>query len=353
MSTTPNNTPDRYDNFTAPPHDPTGEPGAHPGSHWPLRIGVALAAAAIIAAGLFVAISSGLGTSTTTITTAADQGNVVTVAVTAPTSNSVIAADQVTVRGTVSPADATVQVQGQPAAVGNGVFTGTATLHGGKTTIDVIASAPDAPPASTTVVVARQSGGDSSTSTQVAAAPSGQPAPAAEGGDTGSGDTSCGGELSVGPDTTCAFAENVRAAYAGSGPGTVVAYSPVTDRTYAMSCSAGSYVVCTGGDHASVYFPSDSAGGSYQAPQADYSQSAPDDSQADTYAGESSCGAGLAVGPATSCSFAENVRSAYEGSGAGDVVAYSPVTHKTYTMSCADGSPVVCTGGDNATVYIY
>jgi hypothetical protein len=35
----------------------------------------------------------------------------------------------------------------------------------------------------------------------------------------------------------------------------VTVYSPTTDRTYTMSCSAGTPHVCTGGNNASVYFP--------------------------------------------------------------------------------------------------
>lgn len=72
------------------------------------------------------------------------------------------------------------------------------------------------------------------------------------------GNSSCGGELSVGPNTTCPFAENVEAAYfaeIGSGSGTVIAYSPVTEKTYSMYCTAGTPHVCTGGNDASVYFP--------------------------------------------------------------------------------------------------
>lgn len=75
---------------------------------------------------------------------------------------------------------------------------------------------------------------------------------------TSAGSSACGGELSVGPTTTCPFAENVEAAYfaeIGSGSGTVVAYSPVTERTYSMYCTAGTPHVCTGGNDASVYFP--------------------------------------------------------------------------------------------------
>lgn len=88
----------------------------------------------------------------------------------------------------------------------------------------------------------------------VAVVPSG----GASGGSATTGSTSCGGELSVGPATTCPFAENVRAAYEeelGSGSGIVYAYSPVTEKLYEMQCTAGAPHVCTGGDNASVYFP--------------------------------------------------------------------------------------------------
>lgn len=70
------------------------------------------------------------------------------------------------------------------------------------------------------------------------------------------GSRSCGGSLSVGPNTSCGFAANVRDAYYSSGGDSVVdAYSPATGRTYTMQCSGGSPHVCTGGNNASVYFP--------------------------------------------------------------------------------------------------
>lgn len=85
------------------------------------------------------------------------------------------------------------------------------------------------------------------------------PAGSASSGSTGTtGTTSCGGELSVGPATTCPFAENVRLAYErelGSGSGIVYAYSPATEKLYEMQCTAGTTHVCTGGNNASVYFP--------------------------------------------------------------------------------------------------
>ena len=66
-----------------------------------------------------------------------------------------------------------------------------------------------------------------------------------------------------------------------------------------------------------------------------------------------SCGGGLYAGPNTSCSFAQNVRDAYnQAPGASaSVRVYSPVTDRTYTMSCRpSGSGVTCSGGNNASV---
>jgi hypothetical protein len=71
-----------------------------------------------------------------------------------------------------------------------------------------------------------------------------------------SGTTSCGGSLSVGPNTSCPFAQNVRDAYFSSGgSSTVTAASPVTEQVYSMNCTAGSPHVCRGGNNASVFFP--------------------------------------------------------------------------------------------------
>jgi hypothetical protein len=73
-----------------------------------------------------------------------------------------------------------------------------------------------------------------------------------------SGSGNCGGSLSVGPSTTCAFAENVEYEYfaeIGTGSGTVAAYSPVTEKLYSMYCTAGEPHECTGGNDATVYFP--------------------------------------------------------------------------------------------------
>lgn len=81
----------------------------------------------------------------------ADRG--VTVVAISPANGSTSRADEIPVRGTVTPANAEVQIQGQPAAVGNGVFTGRAHLHSGKTSIDIIASAPGTAPGSATISV--------------------------------------------------------------------------------------------------------------------------------------------------------------------------------------------------------
>jgi len=69
--------------------------------------------AACVVVGLLALVIAGCGSSTTSTSTV-DSG-VVTVVVTSPTSGSVIAGTSVVVRGTVSPANATVQIQGQPA----------------------------------------------------------------------------------------------------------------------------------------------------------------------------------------------------------------------------------------------
>ena len=71
---------------------------------------------------------------------------------------------------------------------------------------------------------------------------------------------SCGGIVFVGPDTSCAFAENVKRAYsnlysaASTPPGTVSAASPVTGVTYEMRCTGESPVACRGGKNALVEF---------------------------------------------------------------------------------------------------
>lgn len=75
------------------------------------------------------------------------------------------------------------------------------------------------------------------------------------GGGTTTGSTSCGGGLSVNSNTSCSFAENVRAElnYVGGSPATIYVYSPTTGASYTMRCSGGAPTVCRGGNNAAVY----------------------------------------------------------------------------------------------------
>jgi len=70
--------------------------------------------------------------------------------------------------------------------------------------------------------------------------------------------------------------------------------------------------------------------------------------------GSASCGGFLSAGPNTTCGFAANVEADYFseiGSGSGPVYSYSPTTGQYYSMYCSAGSPHVCTGGHDASVY--
>ena len=70
-----------------------------------------------------------------------------------------------------------------------------------------------------------------------------------------SGSTDCGNGIYAGPNTSCAFAQNVHDAWLAA-PGTsntLQVYSPVTHKTYTMNCApAGSGITCSGGNNASV-----------------------------------------------------------------------------------------------------
>jgi hypothetical protein len=70
---------------------------------------------------------------------------------------------------------------------------------------------------------------------------------------------------------------------------------------------------------------------------------------------QTACDSNVSAGPDTSCPFALNVAQAYQASGGGNstISAFSPVTGLNYTMTCTSGSPTVCTGGNNAIVYIH
>jgi hypothetical protein len=250
-------------------------------------------------------------------TTGASEG--VKLEIIAPADGSSVRADRVTVRGTVTPPDATVQILGRSVQVGNGVFAGSVPLHRGANTVDVVASSASSAPATATITVNR-----------VGVRPQKAKRIRAKGAPPLSSATNCGNGLTAGAHTSCAFAENVRTAFESSGSGVLDVYSPTTGQTYRMYCTNGSPHVCTGGNGASVYFPSGQSATDY---------------------GLSPCAADLVVGPNTSCAFAENVQAEYYTSGAGWISVYSPVTNRSYNMYCTGTSPHVCTGGNNAAVY--
>jgi hypothetical protein len=185
-----------------------------------------------------------------------DKASAAHVQITAPVDGSDVRGNRVTVRGTVSPPDAAVQVLGQPAQVGNNLFSSSVALHSGANHIDVVATAPGANPTTTAVTVIRSGNGKvkvtpapSNTGTATGGGSGGG------GGGGGGGRTDCGGGLTAGPNTTCAFARNVLSAYRRTGGGTVQVYSPATGQTYSMSCTSSPPHVCTGANNASVYFP--------------------------------------------------------------------------------------------------
>jgi hypothetical protein len=78
----------------------------------------------------------------------------------------------------------------------------------------------------------------------------------------------------------------------------------------------------------------------------------PPSSSSSSSGGGTDCGDGVSVGPNTTCDFAQNVAQAYRESGSSVVRAYSPARGDTFAMSCSGTDPVVCRGGDNASVYI-
>lgn len=180
-----------------------------------------------------------------------DESKSAQVQVTAPTDGAVVKSSRVTVRGTVSPPDATVQVLGQSAQVGNGVFTTSVPLKSGKNDIDVVAAGPGITPSTITFTVTRRT----SSSTDGDSTDNQTGGGTTNNGGTQTGRTNCGDGISVGPNTTCVFARNVAATYNADPARTIEVYSPVTDATYTMTCTSGSPHVCTGGNNASVYFP--------------------------------------------------------------------------------------------------
>jgi hypothetical protein len=146
---------------------------------------------------------------------------------------------------------------------------------------------------------------------------------------------SCGGDLSVGPNTSCPFAQNVERAYAKSSGGNtdVTAFSPATGATYTMHCTGSSPHVCTGGNNASVYFTS-----------------GPNTATAATATATSglpqNCGTGISATQSLSCGIANNVfyeyyKATQSGGSGATVSAWSPATKQYYSVSCSSGSGLV------------
>ncbi len=182
-----------------------------------------------------------------------EEPKVASVTVTAPADGSSTRESRVTVRGTVTPANASVTVMGRNAQVANGVFTVSVPLKSGNNDIDVLATGPGVTPGTTTILVKRKtsSSGKSKSKDNDNDNSSG----GSNTGGTNAGRTNCGGGVSAGPNTSCAFALNTAATYYDNPSSVIDVYSPVTDRVYTMSCTSGSPHVCTGGNNASVYFP--------------------------------------------------------------------------------------------------
>lgn len=117
------------------------------------------AAAASVASMFAVAgcgSSGGGAVKATSVTTSATKSApAAQVQVTEPSDGSTIRHTQISVRGTVAPVTAAVQILGQPAQVSNGVFDKTVPLHPGTNHIDVVASGSGMTPGTTSITVTR------------------------------------------------------------------------------------------------------------------------------------------------------------------------------------------------------
>ncbi|MGO9790996.1 MAG: hypothetical protein ACLP8S_16325 [Solirubrobacteraceae bacterium] len=206
-----------------------------------------------------VALLSGCGASGTVTSTSTSVAPRVEVTITSPTVSTPVSGSSVTVAGMVAPSDAKVDIAGSPATVSaDGRFSARASVEDGTTTIEVIGRALERSPTAAAIVITHsgeKSGGSSSASGAAGASSSGG---GASGGSTvgiPTDSTSCGGGLGVGAATSCAFAQNVQAAYTGRGAGTYMVYNPVTKQKYAMTCTVGTVIVtCQGSSNAYVYF---------------------------------------------------------------------------------------------------
>ncbi len=149
---------------------------------------------------------------------------------------------------------------------------------------------------------------------------------------------SCGGDLSVGPNTSCPFAQNVERAYAKSSGGNtdVTAFSPATGATYTMHCTGSSPHVCTGGNNASVYFTSGPNTANTAAGTATPAASAL----------PQQCGNGINATTSLSCGLANNVfyeyyKATQNGGNGATLSAWSPAIKQYYSVSCSTGAGLV------------
>jgi len=107
-------------------------------------------------------------------------------------------------------------------------------------------------------------GEQQTTTTTAASAPEAPPPTTTSSRPTNESFTHCDQNITVGPHTSCGFADNVFKAYAAalsagasSGPESVEASSPATGKTYSLTCpvAGGTIVTCSGGSGATVRFP--------------------------------------------------------------------------------------------------
>ncbi|MGO9972271.1 MAG: hypothetical protein ACLP01_05575 [Solirubrobacteraceae bacterium] len=205
----------------------------------------AIGLCALVAAALL----SGCGSSSTVTRTSTSLAPRVVVRITSPANGASVDGGNVTVTGTVDPAGASVNVNGDQASVSGGTFVRRVSVPAtGQSTIEAIATAPERSPGAAAILVSSAANGGS------AGGPAGGGASGTSGG-APTDSSSCGGGLSVGPSTSCAFARKVQAAYMGQGAGTYQVYSPVTKQQYAMTCMASNVIVtCQGASSAYVYF---------------------------------------------------------------------------------------------------
>jgi hypothetical protein len=219
------------------------------------RIPMKKAITLILSAACMAGLLAGCGTSASTHVS----DPAISVSITAPSNGQAIKANAVVVRGTVTPTNASVLVDGQPAVVGNGVFTASITLSTGSTTIDVIGSEAGDTPGSASVTVTRPAASKpnpaptpTTPTTTVVQPPVTitQPTP------TPTPVTSmkyCDQNIQADTSTTCGLADNVFTAYwstgssdTGWGSTTISAWSDASQQSFDFSCFTDqTTVTCT------------------------------------------------------------------------------------------------------------